>query len=83
MFEEKTYEKIMQDKLNRVPSDVDKREGSVVYDALAPNAMEFREELYSLLKSLMYLEIMAEKIAPKRNFTEDMSNIFTEILLYK
>ena len=47
------------------------------------NGMEFREELYSLLKSLMYLEIMAEKIAPKRNFTEDMSNIFTEILLYK
>ncbi|WP_177164347.1 AarF/UbiB family protein [uncultured Fusobacterium sp.] len=47
------------------------------------NGMEFREELYPLLKSLMYLEIMAEKIAPKRNFTEDMSNIFTEILLYK
>lgn len=48
MFEEKTYEKIMQDKLNRVPSDVDKREGSVVYDALAPNAMETKE---------MYLEL--------------------------
>lgn len=47
------------------------------------NGMEFREELYSLLRSLMYLEIMAEKIAPKRNFTEDMSKIFTEILLYK
>ena len=48
MFEEKTYEKIMQDKLNRVPSDVDKREGSVVYDAMAPNAMETKE---------MYLEL--------------------------
>lgn len=47
------------------------------------NGMEFREELYPLLKSLMYLEIMAEKIAPKKNFTEDMSKIFTEILLYK
>ena len=48
MFEEKTYEKIIQDKLNRVPSDVDKREGSVVYDAMAPNAMETKE---------MYLEL--------------------------
>ncbi len=48
MFEEKTYEKIMQDKLSKVPSDVDKREGSVVYDAMAPNAMETKE---------MYLEL--------------------------
>ena len=48
MFEDKTYEKIMQDKLNKIPSDVDKREGSVVYDAMAPNAMETKE---------MYLEL--------------------------
>lgn len=47
------------------------------------NGMEFRDELYPLLRSLMYIEIMGEKIAPKRNFTEDISNVFTEILLYK
>lgn len=40
MFEAKTYESIMSDMLARVPSDFDKREGSVIYDALAPAAVE-------------------------------------------
>lgn len=38
MFEDKTYENILQEMLNRVPDDIDKREGSVIYDALAPTA---------------------------------------------
>ena len=38
MFEKMTYEAILQDMLNRVTSDVDKREGSIIYDALAPCA---------------------------------------------
>ena len=33
-----TYEELLQAMLDRVPSDVDKREGSVIYDALAPCA---------------------------------------------
>ena len=33
MFEDKTYENILQGMLNRVSNDVDKREGSVSYDA--------------------------------------------------
>lgn len=43
MFEDQTFEKIMHRKLNRVPTNIDKREGSVVYDSLAPNAMETKE----------------------------------------
>lgn len=31
-----TYEELLRAMLDRVPSDVDKREGSVIYDALAP-----------------------------------------------
>ena len=40
MFEEKTFENLMDEKLKNIPSDIDKREGSIVWDSLAPNALE-------------------------------------------
>ena len=40
MFRGKTFENLMLEKLKQVPTNVDKREGAVVYDAMAPNAME-------------------------------------------
>lgn len=48
MYEHRTFETILQDMLNRVPGTVDKREGSVIYDALAPAAFEL---------ALMYAEL--------------------------
>lgn len=41
MDENITYEEVLQRMLDRVPDSQDKREGSVIYDALAPAAMEF------------------------------------------
>ena len=52
MFEDKTYENILQEMLNRVPDDIDKREGSVIYDALAPTAYSIAD-LYFQLKILL------------------------------
>ncbi len=40
MYESMTYEYILQRMLDRVPNAVDKREGSIIYDALAPAALE-------------------------------------------
>ncbi len=40
MFEDMSYEKILQRMLDRVPNMFDKREGSIIFDALAPAAME-------------------------------------------
>lgn len=40
MYEEKTYEALLQEKLARVASSLDKREGSIIFDALAPNSLE-------------------------------------------
>lgn len=40
MFESQTYEVILQRMLDNVSADVDKREGSIIYDALAPCAVE-------------------------------------------
>lgn len=48
MFEEYTYENILARMLDAVSGEVDKREGSVIYDALAPAAVELQ---------LMYIEL--------------------------
>ena len=51
-YREQTYEMILARALGRVPSGVDKREGSVIYDAVAPMAAELAE-LYSYLSAEM------------------------------
>jgi uncharacterized phage protein gp47/JayE len=48
MFENITYEMILGRMLDRVPNTIDKREGSIIYDALAPAAVELQ---------LMYIEL--------------------------
>lgn len=44
----KTFEQIMDDMLERVPNTIDKREGSIIYDALAPAAIELAQ-MYAYL----------------------------------
>ena len=48
MFESMTFEALMQRMLARVGSGIDKREGSIIYDALAPAAVEL---------AIMYMEL--------------------------
>lgn len=43
MFEDQTFDTILQRMLDRVPTDIDKREGSIIYDALAPAAVELAQ----------------------------------------
>lgn len=43
MYEDQTYEVILARMLARVPDIVDKREGSLIYDALAPAAAEMTQ----------------------------------------
>ncbi|OQP06853.1 baseplate J protein [Geobacillus sp. 46C-IIa] len=45
MFEDQTFEVIMQRMLSRIPDDFDKRQGSVIWDMLAPSALEL-EQVY-------------------------------------
>lgn len=42
MYENVTFETIMERMLDKVPSTMDKREGSVIWDALAPAAIELQ-----------------------------------------
>ncbi|WP_270942522.1 baseplate J/gp47 family protein [Romboutsia lituseburensis] len=52
MFENMTYEYILQNMLDRVPNAFDKREGSIIYNALAPSASELAE-VYIMLNILV------------------------------
>lgn len=48
MFENVRYEDILQRMIDRIPEGIDKREGSIIYDALAPAAIELK---------LMYIDL--------------------------
>ena len=52
MYEDKTYEALLREKLAQVSSRLDKREGSIIFDAMAPNAME-SAMLYSALNTVL------------------------------
>ncbi|MDQ0063563.1 baseplate J/gp47 family protein [Paenibacillus harenae] len=54
MYENVTFTSLLQRMLDRVPNDVDKREGSIIYDALAPAAAELGE-MYAQLDIQMAL----------------------------
>lgn len=49
MYEDKTFENILNSMLSRVPDELDKREGSIIFNALAPAA-------YELAQAYFYME---------------------------
>jgi uncharacterized phage protein gp47/JayE len=55
MFENQTFEEIMERMLNSISADIDTREGSVIYNALAPAAAE-------LAKSYIWLDTVLELV---------------------
>ena len=54
MFENETYENILNRMLARFPSTIDKREGSVLRDLLSPKAIELAQAYASLDRVLDY-----------------------------
>lgn len=52
MFEHNTYEALLQEKLATVADSLDKREGSIIFDALAPNSLE-SAMIYVALDSIL------------------------------
>lgn len=52
MYENQTYEEILDRSINRVATDVDKREGSLVMNAIAPVSAE-HANIYILLDSII------------------------------
>jgi uncharacterized phage protein gp47/JayE len=52
MYEDITYEDLLQQKLDAIDDDIDKREGSIVFNALAGNSVE-AQLLYIALDSIL------------------------------
>jgi len=52
MYENLGFEKLIQEKLDMIDDSFDKRQGSVIYDAMAPNAAE-SAKLYMAMNMLM------------------------------
>lgn len=48
LLAERSYDEILQTMLNRVDNQVDKREGSILHDALAPSAYIYAQQLFEL-----------------------------------
>lgn len=53
MADNLTYESILERMLNRVSSSFDKREGSLIYDAVAPASVEILNNYYLLAAALL------------------------------
>lgn len=52
MYETLTYENVLQTMLERIPNDMDKRPGSIIFDALAPAAAELAQAYIALEQNL-------------------------------
>lgn len=48
LFEDMTYENLLDSKLEKVDNQFDKREGSIIYDAIAPNSAETAQAYIAL-----------------------------------
>ena len=66
MYENMTYDVIMQRMLNRIPDTMDKREGSIIYDALAPAAAELAQ---------LYIEL---DVVLNQTFADTATDIYLE-----
>ena len=68
MYETMTYEVIMQQMLDRVPDSFDKREGSIIFDALAPAAAELAQMYIGLdvVLNQTFADTATEKYLDKR-----------------
>ena len=85
MYENKTYESLLQEKLARVASTYDKREGSVIFDALAPNSIE-AASLYILADTILnetYADTASLYYLKKRNYLLYCNKKHLEVLLVK
>lgn len=68
MYESKTYEAILEDCLARIPDSFDKREGSIIFDALAPACVEIAN-LYISIDALLnqtFVDSAEEEYLDKR-----------------
>lgn len=85
MFEHMTYEVILQRMLDRVPQNLDKREASIIYNALAPAAVELQNMyiefdwiLNQSFADTAQREYLIKRCAERRIFPEEATKAILE-----
>lgn len=63
IYKDRTFENIIKEMLDRVPNQFDKRQGSIIYDALAPAAAELAQTYIDL--NYLYMKLDAENLEGK------------------
>lgn len=76
MFEHKTFEVLRDEVLDSIPDDIDKREGSVIYDATI-HVMPKIAEFYS------YLDVILNRVFADTADGEDLARRTAEFGVYK
>jgi uncharacterized phage protein gp47/JayE len=76
LFEHQTYEAILERMLSRVKADVDKEPGSIIYDAVAPAALELAQ-IYS------DLDVTLRLVFAKTSSGEFLANRTSENGIFK
>lgn len=66
MYENMTYDVIMERMMNKIPDTMDKREGSIIFDALAPAAAELAQ---------LYIEL---DVVLNQTFADTATDIYLE-----
>jgi len=76
VYEDMTFENIMSRCLNRVAASIDKREGSVVYDAIAPAAAEL---------AILYIELayLMDRAFPDTETGDDLTKKVSERSIFR
>ena len=76
IFENKDYDSILKSMLDTIPDDLDKREGSIIYDALAPAAAE-------LAKAYIDLEYSIDLVFADTAVDEYLDRLCNQIGIYR
>ena len=64
MFEENDFDTLMERMLENVSDELDKREGSVIYDAIAPAALE-------LANMYVALDVVMDKEGSRKRYLSE------------
>jgi len=71
MFEDRTAENILQELLDSITENVDKRKGSIIYDSLAPQSFlmaKFYQDLRWIIDNILFLDTASDEYLNKKGF---------------
>ena len=78
MYESQTFDVLLKRMLDKIPNSLDKREGSIIYDALAPAANELQNAYINLdiMINEAYADTASRYYLIKKSCRERVTSLF-------